>query len=165
LTAPSGADSDVAEWYGAVARYSGADDDAAAAAFADKVFTTIAEGAARTTDDGQAVNLSAHAVIPNKSWLDRLRLRHTERPDGLECPIGLDCEWIPAPYQLLGDGSDPGNYGNHDLSDRPARQKIEYIVIHDTEGTYPGVIKLVRDPPTCRGTTRSGPPTGTSRST
>ena len=146
IAAPSGAGSDVAEWYGAVARYSGAQDDAAAAAFADEVFATINAGAVRTTDDGQAVTLRAHAANPVRAWLDKLGLRHTERPDGIECPVGLDCEWIPAPYQLLGDGSDPGDYGNHDLSDRPARQKIEYIIIHDTEGSYATTLHLVQDP-------------------
>ncbi|NUT05672.1 MAG: N-acetylmuramoyl-L-alanine amidase [Hamadaea sp.] len=142
LNAPTGADSDVAEWYGAVARYSGATDDTAAAAFADEVYATLAEGAARTTDDGQALAMSARATTPNRQWLNGLGLRHLARPDGLECPVGLDCEWIPAPYQEL-----PGNdYGNHDLGNRPAQQKIEYIVIHDTEGYYPGVINLVQDP-------------------
>jgi hypothetical protein len=144
IAAPIGAGSDVADWYGAVARYSGAQDDAAAAAFADEVFATIGAGAARTTDDGQAVTLPAHAVNPVKAWLDRLGLHRTERPDGIECPVGLDCEWIPAPY--LQYGSTPGAYGNHDLSDRPKRQKIEYIVIHDTEATYATTLRLVQDP-------------------
>ena len=40
----------------------------------------------------------------------------------------------------------PDDYGNHDLADRPKRQKIEYIVIHDTEGTYATTLNLVQDP-------------------
>ncbi len=40
----------------------------------------------------------------------------------------------------------PGDYGNHDLSDRPARQKIEYIVIHDTEASWATTLDLVQDP-------------------
>ncbi|WP_245601795.1 N-acetylmuramoyl-L-alanine amidase [Hamadaea tsunoensis] len=144
IEGPTGSDSDPAAWYGAVARYSGADDETAAAAFADEVYAQIAAGASRTTDDGAAVNLTAAAVNPVKSWLDRLHLRKLARPDGLECPVNLDCEWIPAPYEQYGPGA--GDYGNHDLGNRPAQQKIEYIVIHDTEGTYPGVINLVQDP-------------------
>ena len=38
------------------------------------------------------------------------------------------------------------SYGNHDLSDRPARQKIEYIVIHDTEASWATTLDLVQDP-------------------
>jgi hypothetical protein len=144
LGAPAGAASDPAAWYGAVARYSGADSVDAAAAFADEVFTTLGAGAARTTDDGQAVTLVARAVTPDRTWLDRLGLRRLARPDGLECPRDISCEWIPAPYEQYGPG--PGDYGNHDLSDRPARQKIEYIVIHDTEASWATTLDLVQDP-------------------
>ncbi|SCE78873.1 N-acetylmuramoyl-L-alanine amidase [Micromonospora saelicesensis] len=142
LGAPVGADTDPAAWYGAVARYSGADSADAAAAFADEVFTTIGAGEARVTDDGQRVTLPARVVRPERSWLDRLGLRRLARPDGVECPRTISCEWIPAPYEAFGDG----DYGNHDLSDRPARQKIEYIVIHDTEASWATTLKLVQDP-------------------
>ncbi|MCM0674089.1 N-acetylmuramoyl-L-alanine amidase [Micromonospora phytophila] len=142
IGAPVGAGTDPAAWYGAVARYSGADSADAAAAFADEVYATIGTGDSRLTDDGQRVTLAARAVQPERSWLDRLGLRRLARPDGLECPDTISCEWIPAPYQDLGGG----DYGNHDLSDRPARQKIEYIVIHDTEATWATTLKLVQDP-------------------
>ncbi|MFI1196124.1 N-acetylmuramoyl-L-alanine amidase [Micromonospora sp. NPDC020750] len=144
IGAPVGAGTDPAAWYGAVARYAGADGADAAAAFADEVFGTIAGGESRVTDDGQRVTLAARAVTPQKSWLDRLGLRLPARPDGLECPSTISCEWIPAPYQSL--GADPGDYGNHDLSDRPKRQKVEYILIHDTEGSYAGTVNMVQDP-------------------
>jgi hypothetical protein len=143
IAGPIGAGSDVAAWYGAVARYSGGDTADDAAAFADEVYSTIESGVARTTDDGHALAIAAHAgLLPDRSWLDRLGLPKLARPDGLECPVTIACEWIPAPYQDLGGG----DYGNHDLGNRPEQQKIEYIVIHDTEGTYPGVINLVQDP-------------------
>jgi N-acetylmuramoyl-L-alanine amidase-like protein len=54
----------------------------------------------------------------------------------------VSCEWIPAPYSEFGDN----DYGNHDLGDRPDSQSIKYIVIHDTEGTWDGVLNLVQDP-------------------
>ncbi|MEU7609196.1 N-acetylmuramoyl-L-alanine amidase [Micromonospora sp. NPDC049204] len=142
LGAPVGAGTDPASWYGAVARYAGADSADAAAAFADEVFTTIGSGESRVTDDGQRITLPARTIRPQRSWLDRLGLRRLARPDGLECPRTISCEWIPAPYAAFGDG----DYGNHDLSDRPARQKIEYIVIHDTEGSWATTLRLVQDP-------------------
>ncbi|SNT63448.1 N-acetylmuramoyl-L-alanine amidase [Asanoa hainanensis] len=144
LGAPAGADSDPAAWYGAVARYSGAETTEAATAFADEVYATIRDGAARTTDDGQAVKLAGRSVAPQRDQADRLGLRGTPRPDGLECPVTVACEWIPAPYEQY--GSTPGAYGNHDLSERPTRQKIEYIVIHDTEASYATTLNLVQDP-------------------
>lgn len=142
LGAPMG---DPAAWFGAVARYSGADSADAAASFANQVFATIETGAGRTTDDGHRLTLGAHpGLAPQRSWLDRLNLRKLARPDGLECPADLPCEWIPAPYEQY--GATVRDYGNHDLSERQQRQKIEYIVIHDTEGSYAGTIDLVRDP-------------------
>ncbi|BCJ65402.1 N-acetylmuramoyl-L-alanine amidase [Polymorphospora rubra] len=146
LGAPQGADSDPADWYGAVARYSGADTRDAAAAFANEVYSTIRTGANRRTDDGHQVSLARHAELtPTTSWLDRLRLRELARPDGLECPDDISCEWLPAPYELRGDGTVPTSYGNHDKGNRPAQQKIEYIVIHDAEGYFAGTTRLAQD--------------------
>ncbi|MEV0424969.1 peptidoglycan recognition family protein [Micromonospora sp. NPDC050495] len=144
LGGPVGAGSDPAAWYGAVARYSGADTEDAAAAFADEVYDQLGQGASRTTDDGQRVTLAATALTPDESSLHKLGLRRAERPDGLECPVRLACEWIPAPYEQYGPGA--GDYGNYDLANRPAQQKIEYIVIHDTEGYFGPSVKLVQDP-------------------
>jgi N-acetyl-anhydromuramyl-L-alanine amidase AmpD len=129
------------DWYAAVAQYGGALDTGSAATFADEVFATISQGVERVTDDGQRVQLAPTAVSANKAQLSRLGLRPSTS-DQTECPRTLACEWIPAPYQEL-----PNNdYGNHDLADRPESQQIKYIVIHDTEGQWDGVLDLVQDP-------------------
>ncbi|MEU4656863.1 N-acetylmuramoyl-L-alanine amidase [Streptomyces sp. NPDC023723] len=133
---------DPGDWYAAVARFSGADDSATAAAYADDVFALIRDGARRTTDAGQRVALAARPdVVPETGQLARAGLR-TASAAGTECPATVSCEWIPAPYEEFGDG----DYGNHDLADRPASQRIRYIVVHDTEGAWDGVLNLVRDP-------------------
>ncbi|NYI04782.1 N-acetylmuramoyl-L-alanine amidase [Allostreptomyces psammosilenae] len=133
---------DPGRWYAAVARYAGASDAPTARWFADEVYATIRAGAARTTDDGHAVTLPAHPeVAPDRAQLDALDLP-AGRTGPTECPPTLPCEWIPAPYQVL-DGDD---YGNHDQADRPESQKISHIVIHDTETSYDGTIRLVQDP-------------------
>jgi hypothetical protein len=133
---------DPANWYGAVARYAGATDAATAGHFADEIYALMASGMARTTGDGQSIALTAHPeVLPDTSQLDRLGL-HQSNPDEVECPHKLGCEWIPAPYADLG----AGDYGNHDLADRPHSQKIRYIIIHDTETDYDTTLQLVQDP-------------------
>ncbi|SBV28807.1 N-acetylmuramoyl-L-alanine amidase [Micromonospora krabiensis] len=142
LGGPVGSGTDPAAWYAAVARYSGADREDTAAAFADEVYAQIRSGASRRTDDGHQVTLTPRAVEPDTGALHRLGLRPGDRPDGLECPVGLGCEWIPAPYEQYGPGT--GDYGNHDLGNRPKQQKIEYIVIHDTEGYYGPSVDLVK---------------------
>ncbi|WP_394832431.1 N-acetylmuramoyl-L-alanine amidase [Pendulispora rubella] len=132
----TGPHADPAEWYGAVAHYSGAMDRGAARQFADDVYDVIAEGNQRVTDDGQRVELTAQASLqPRKAQLDILGLRASVQGD-VECPPSLDCEWIPAPYQELGEGK----FGNHDLSDRPRTQQITHIVIHDVEGSYSSAV-------------------------
>ncbi|WP_405622999.1 N-acetylmuramoyl-L-alanine amidase [Streptomyces sp. NBC_00076] len=133
---------DPAAWYGAVARFSGADDSATAAAYADDVYDVLRTGEERTTDTGRRIALAAQPdLVPDTEQLARTGLR-TLDPRGTECPRTVACEWIPAPYEEFGDG----DYGNHDLGDRPTSQSIDYIVVHDTEGTWDTVLDLVRDP-------------------
>jgi N-acetyl-anhydromuramyl-L-alanine amidase AmpD len=133
---------DAADWYGAVGRFSGADDTATAATYANDVYEVIRQGEERTTDAGQQVVLAARpGLSPDTALLRRAGLR-TVSATNTECPTSVSCEWIPAPYSEFGDG----DYGNHDLGDRPASQSIKYIVIHDTEGSWDGVLKLVQDP-------------------
>ncbi|MBY8845767.1 N-acetylmuramoyl-L-alanine amidase [Streptomyces sp. SP2-10] len=133
---------DPAEWYGAVARFSGADDRATAAAYADDVYDVLRTGEERVTDDGQLVTLAAQPrLTADTAQLERAGLG-TLPSDGTECPRSVSCESVPAPYAEFGND----DYGNHDLGDRPASQRIEYIVIHDTEGAWDGVMKLIQDP-------------------
>ncbi|MEV5548450.1 N-acetylmuramoyl-L-alanine amidase [Streptomyces sp. NPDC052309] len=133
---------DPADWYGAVARFSGADDSATAAAYANDVYEVIRGGEERTTDAGQRVVLTPlPEVAPETGQLRRADLRPASA-DGTECPTTVSCEWIPAPYQEFG----AGDYGNHDLGDRPASQSVRYIVVHDTEGAWDGVLNMVQDP-------------------
>ncbi|MFI6019765.1 N-acetylmuramoyl-L-alanine amidase [Streptomyces sp. NPDC051287] len=133
---------DPADWYGAIARFSGADDAATAAAYANDVFDVLRTGEQRVTDAGQNVALAARPGLrADTAQLELTGLR-TVRTDDTECPSTVSCEWIPAPYAQFGDD----DYGNHDLGDRPAAQSIKYIVIHDTEGAWDGTINLVQDP-------------------
>jgi hypothetical protein len=147
LKLPVGADTSAADWYGAVSTYAGASDRTSASAFADDVYTILAQGAARTTNTGQQIVMPAEKVSPAKAQLARTALpagpaRAKTTADGVECPVELACESLPAPYQVTA----PGDYGNHDLANRPKTGKIDYIVIHDTEGTWAGVLNLVQDP-------------------
>ncbi|WP_030208143.1 N-acetylmuramoyl-L-alanine amidase [Streptomyces bikiniensis] len=136
------ASADPADWYGAVARYSGADDTATATAYANDVFDVIRTGETRTTDSGQVVALRADpSVAPATGQVAALGLR-APAAGPVECPRTVACEWVPAPYEEFGDG----DYGNHDKADRPVSQSIDYIVVHDTEATWDVTLGLVQDP-------------------
>ena len=145
LGLPVGASTSPAQWYGAIASYAEAWDKVGAGGFADDVYAIMAKGAARTTNTGQQIVMPALAVKPDKSQLSKLSLPAGVQPStsNVECPASLGCEWLPAPYATFGTD---GDYGNHDLADRPKTGKIDYIVIHDTEGTWQGVLNLVQDP-------------------
>jgi N-acetyl-anhydromuramyl-L-alanine amidase AmpD len=134
-----------ADWYGAVAKYSGSTETDVALGFADAVYATIQQGASRTTNDGEKVTLRAAIVKPNASTAGALHLldhKHT----GADCPARLACRFIPAAYHQ-NDPNDASNYGNYDLARREADGlDIQYIVIHDTEGSYSSAIKTFQDP-------------------
>ncbi|MDI5965605.1 N-acetylmuramoyl-L-alanine amidase [Streptantibioticus silvisoli] len=137
-------DADPADWSGAVARYSGAATTAAAADFTGDVFQTIRDGEARTTDAGQRVVLAARpGTEPRSAQLTALGLPAADTAN-TECPPTVACSWVPAPYEQY--GTDPTDYGNHDLADRPQDSSIDYIVIHDTEATWDTTMGLVQDP-------------------
>ncbi|WP_328859664.1 N-acetylmuramoyl-L-alanine amidase [Streptomyces sp. NBC_00306] len=130
------------DWFGAVARFSGADDTATAAVYAGDVFDVIRTGQSRTTDSGEHVSLAADpSAVTDAGQTARLGLR-TADAGKTECPRTVACEWIPAPYEEFGEGE----YGNHDLANRPASQSVKYIVVHDTEGSWDTTLKLVQDP-------------------
>jgi N-acetyl-anhydromuramyl-L-alanine amidase AmpD len=127
----------MADWYGAVALYSGSPEQFMAHDFAERVYATIREGKSRTTQDGQTVTLTAEAVTPDTSTAAGLSLRTSsnDRNGDIECPQGVPCDFIPAAYAR--NLPSPTSYGNYDLAIRPNDGlDIRYIVIHDTEVDY-----------------------------
>jgi len=138
---PIGLTSDPAAWSDAVARYSGATATADADRFVRQVYSVLRSGAARTTSDGERVRLAAHPEIAPATLVTAAA---ADDP-AVDCPASLGCEWLPAPYEWYG-APNPGAYGNHDLADRPNDLSIDYIVIHDTEGSWQTTLDLVQDP-------------------
>jgi N-acetylmuramoyl-L-alanine amidase-like protein len=145
-------------WYGAVAEYSGATTTQAAGRYADDVYATLRRGASLTTTDRQVLKLvPAPRVQPDRAGLSRLGLGTAPAAassTSVDCPSTLNCTFVPAAYTQ--DSSDPGNYGNYDKAGRPdqmlapggqpARMKINYIIIHDAEGSYDGTIGTFQNP-------------------
>ncbi|MFM6848615.1 MAG: N-acetylmuramoyl-L-alanine amidase, partial [Terrabacter sp.] len=145
LGLPTGTDTQAGDWYAAVADASGSAQEDVAAAFADDTYSVIASGASRHTVDGKDVSLLPSAAAPQKGQIGRLGLAKKKvNTSQTDCPPGLECDWVPAPYAKTGPGA--GDYGNHDLASRPASPKITNIVIHNTEASYDTTLKLVTDP-------------------
>ncbi|MFJ9821191.1 N-acetylmuramoyl-L-alanine amidase [Streptomyces sp. NPDC101151] len=127
-----------ADWWETVTRFPGAGDRASAETFANDVFDVIRRGAHRTTDAGQHVTLAASPrVRPHVPLAEG-----APRPKEVDCPPELTCSWLSAPYVEIADDQ----YGNHNLADRPKDQRIDYIVIHDTEAPLASMLKTIQDP-------------------
>ncbi|GAA0606254.1 N-acetylmuramoyl-L-alanine amidase [Virgibacillus siamensis] len=125
---------DPSDWYGAVVKYSNSEYEAVAKSFADRVYEAIQEGVERSTLNGQHVVLKDKKVKPNKGTIHKLKLRNPKNTNA-DCPNGLACRFIPALYEQFSSSS--YNYGNYDLANRPQDGlDINYIIIHDIEGTY-----------------------------
>jgi N-acetyl-anhydromuramyl-L-alanine amidase AmpD len=140
----AGGAEDLGDWSAAVARYSGADDQATALRFAQQVYKVIRNGAARTTNDGERVVLRANpSARVDTQAVEALGLPVANSGEA-DCPPGLGCEWLPAPYEQYGPGA--GDYGNHDQGNRPETGNIDYIIVHDTEATWDTTLQLVNDP-------------------
>ncbi|MEW1774907.1 N-acetylmuramoyl-L-alanine amidase [Streptomyces sp. NPDC086777] len=123
------------DWYGAVARYSQAEERQGAAAFAGRVFATIEKGVSRTTADGEHVRLAADSdVDPAGGQLKALDLK-SAADTGTECPATVACTFVPA------------SPSNGQVSNRPANGiRIDSIVIHDTETSYDAAVNLFTQP-------------------
>ncbi|WP_237404851.1 N-acetylmuramoyl-L-alanine amidase [Actinacidiphila reveromycinica] len=132
-----GTPADPAQWYAAVARYSGSSDQSAASGFADRVFATMKAGARRTTAQGQQLRLAPQPSLRGDTGgLSALHLKRTSSA-GTDCPVRLDCRSAPAATT------------NYQVANRPADgMTIDYIVIHDTETSYQTAIDGFQNPAT-----------------
>ncbi|WP_094221474.1 N-acetylmuramoyl-L-alanine amidase [Streptomyces diastatochromogenes] len=126
------------DWWETVARFPGTADRASADTYANDVFDVIRRGAHRTTDAGQRVTLDANPHVHPR----RPVTKGTPRPKEVDCPPDLSCSWLSAPYVQIDDDE----YGNHQLADRPKDQRIDYIVIHDTEAPLASMLQTIQDP-------------------
>ncbi|MEU2237355.1 N-acetylmuramoyl-L-alanine amidase [Streptomyces vietnamensis] len=127
---------DPGSWYGAVAHYSQASDTTTAGRFADGVFEAIRSGRQRVRKDGQRVSLpKTPSVRPTRSQLASLGLRTSAAAAVPECPGELNCRFVPAAAS------------NYQVSARNSNgMDVDFIVIHDLEGSYDGGISWFQDP-------------------
>ncbi|MGD6959394.1 hypothetical protein ACQCWA_17175 [Rossellomorea aquimaris] len=93
--------SDVNEWYGAVAKYSGSSDYTGAKDFADRVYETINEGVTKQTEDGSSLTLAPKQTKPNIESIQSLNLKKDTEETEADCPNGLACHYVPAAYKKI----------------------------------------------------------------
>ncbi|MEV8626418.1 peptidoglycan recognition family protein [Streptomyces sp. NPDC051079] len=119
-----------------MARYSQAADTADAERFADGVFAVIRSGKQKVRKDGQRISLTkSPSARPARSQLASLGLRTSAAAAVPECPAELKCRFVPAAAS------------NYQVSTRDSNgMDVDFIVIHDLEGSYDGGISWFQDP-------------------
>jgi N-acetyl-anhydromuramyl-L-alanine amidase AmpD len=123
----------VNDWYEAVAAYENPSSKQSAVLFADEVYRLLEQGATLNTDDGGKLSLAGNtSVAPNKGAYTGVSYGTTITPNATPDEAGV--LWNPA------------NTANYAVSSRPTSAPINYVVIHDTEGSYSGTISWFQDP-------------------
>ncbi|MEV8096038.1 N-acetylmuramoyl-L-alanine amidase [Kitasatospora sp. NPDC085879] len=103
--------------------------------------------ASRGATTGSRTTLASYSGV-QASGLPASGALTADAPGPVECPAGLGCDFQPAAYALT-NASDPTSFGNYTVANRPADgQRIDYIVIHDTEGGFAGSIATFQKPTT-----------------
>ena len=66
------------------------------------------------------------------------------RESDADCPAGLGCEWLPAPYEHV--RQTPATTATTTWPTGQETCDIDYIIIHDTEASWDTTLQLVNDP-------------------
>lgn len=141
----------LADWYGAVALYSGATTRSVALLYANSVYQLLNSGFNATSDTGETVtlapqgvqaNISTAAPIPTvapgslpQGCINDGKVDYSGAIDCIVNPAVDDCNIIP--------DTDACNY---ESSNRPTDPPLTHIVIHDIEGTALNALNIFLHP-------------------
>ncbi len=139
---------DLANWYGALATYSGATTRSTALMYADAVYKILNRGFVAQTDTGETISLSPQAIRPN-TFTGNLVKGTSSLPSGctidskVDYPGAIDCILNPNSYDCnVVPSNNPCNYLS---ANRPTDYKISQVVIHDIEGSALSALSVFQD--------------------
>ncbi|GLW05922.1 hypothetical protein Misp01_10520 [Microtetraspora sp. NBRC 13810] len=122
---------DPARWYSAIAAYGAAGTPEVAKLYADTVYDLLGAGISAVTKGGETVTVPARVVQPDRGAYART----PELGRGIAAAVDYPpARWVPA------------NAANYAVSNRPASDAIDRIVIHVTQGSYAGAISWFQNP-------------------
>ncbi|HZR40087.1 MAG TPA: N-acetylmuramoyl-L-alanine amidase [Ktedonobacteraceae bacterium] len=137
----------LADWYGALAAYSHASTKSVARMYADEVYRLLEIGFTAMTDTGELVSLPAQAVQPNVTTAAGVKTASTlpngcsndgktDYPGAIDCivPSSFDCNTVT--------GNNPCTY---ESANRPGDLAIDFVTIHDIEGTVQDAFNAFQD--------------------
>ncbi|WP_084958168.1 N-acetylmuramoyl-L-alanine amidase [Thermoactinospora rubra] len=126
---------DLGKWYRAIAKYGNAASADVARLYADTVYDLLAQGIRATTPGGETVTVQPRAVQPDRG--EYAKARDLDNP-AKTLAASADypaAQWVPA------------HSSNYAVSNRPASDAIDRIVIHVTQGSYAGTISWFQNGP------------------
>ncbi|GAA0828802.1 N-acetylmuramoyl-L-alanine amidase [Streptosporangium amethystogenes subsp. fukuiense] len=122
---------DAGKWYPAVARYGNASSSEVARLYADTVYELLASGVRAATPNG-TVTVRPQVVRPERG-------AYAKAPD-------LDRTFAAAAVDYPGAHWAAASSSNYAVSNRPASNAIDRIVVHVTQGSYAGTISWFQNP-------------------
>jgi len=139
------------DWYGAIAAYSHASVRSTALMYADALYKILNTGFSAQSDTGETVSLTPQSVKPNIATAGAVKSASTlpagcsntptgDYPDAVNCildPNIFDCTLAQTTYP-------PCNY--EERSDAGYPLPVDYVVIHDTEGSLQDALDVFQDP-------------------
>jgi N-acetyl-anhydromuramyl-L-alanine amidase AmpD len=141
--------SSLSDWYPIVATYSNATSQSTANLYADSVYSLINNGFSASAENSETVALSSQPVQPNKTKTNTIKNTTTTLPAGCvddgktDYPGAIDCIVDPTIFDCVSTPDDaPCTF---EVRNRPEDYPVNYVVIHDIEGTALNALNVFQD--------------------
>jgi N-acetyl-anhydromuramyl-L-alanine amidase AmpD len=138
----------LADWYGAVAAYSNSTTQSTARLYADGVYNVLNKGFSAPAETGEVITLAPQTIQPNVMLANSVKASAT-LPAGCvddgntDYPGAINCALDPAIYDCLRSPDViPCTY---EVSNRPVELPLNYVVVHDIEGTAQDALNVFFD--------------------
>lgn len=130
----------LADWYAPLALYSTARTRAVATGYAEAVYRLLRTGFTGRAQSGESVRLAPLAVIPDTAGGARLPAALAALPAGCTTDTNVD-------YSGAVDCVVPTSYAGltYDTADRPSDLPVDFVTVHDIEGTAADAIGIFWD--------------------
>jgi hypothetical protein len=138
-------------WYGAIAEYSAASTLSVRTMYADEVYAIINRGFSARAQTGELITLAPQRVVPDRSTAADLPKPTRNLPSGCSSRSGgtdyrgaVNCVLPASTYDCNSVAS--GAKCTYQSADRPVDYPIDFVTIHDIEGTAQDAISIFQDP-------------------
>lgn len=136
-------------WYGAVAQYSQASSLSVRTMYADQLYTILDSGFSARAQTGEQITLAPQHVTPDRTTAAKLPRPTVAVPagcstgGGTDYPDAVDCVLPASTYDCNTVAS--GRACTYQSAGRPGDDAIDFVTVHDIEGTAQDAISTFQD--------------------